>query len=130
MQAKVVIDTNKQIMTIKQNNETDVILIMCFSKIDPKVFTPIDFVKEKHDDLELEEIYKNSQHYLNVSFDNNITTINREDCLYCKVLYQDLQEYQIAVSINKAQIEASDKLVEISKGKETPIGNLTKDQQQ
>ncbi|CAG8685359.1 796_t:CDS:2, partial [Funneliformis caledonium] len=57
------------------------------------------------------------------------TLLKEEDCSYCKVLHQDLQKYQIAVSINKAQIEASDKLMEISKGKETPIGNLTKDQQ-
>ncbi|CAG8447742.1 3290_t:CDS:2 [Funneliformis caledonium] len=134
--------------------------------IDPKVFTPIDFVEEKHDELELEEINENPQHYLNVSFDNNMTTINSqqypteflefsklellrtnkhwkgprrclyktlskgEDYSYCKVLHWDLQEYQIAVSINKAQIEVSDKLIEISKGKEILIGNLTKDQQQ
>ncbi|CAG8568654.1 5837_t:CDS:10 [Funneliformis caledonium] len=112
MQVKAVIDTNKQIMIIKQNNETDVILITCFSKIDSKVFTPIDFVKKGSGQC----LYK--------------TLSKGENCSYCKALHQDLQEYQITVSINKAQIKASNKLVEISKGKEIPIENLTKDQQQ
>ncbi|CAG8434661.1 5885_t:CDS:2 [Funneliformis mosseae] len=59
IQAKAIIDTSKQIMIIKQNNETDIVPIMYFSKINPKVFILIDFVEEKYDDLEIEEIYKN-----------------------------------------------------------------------
>src|SRR3954467_7387317 len=78
MQAKAVIDTSKQIMTIKQNSENDVVPITCFSKIDPKVFTPIDFIEEEYDELELEETHENPQHYLNVSFNDNMTTINSQ----------------------------------------------------
>ncbi|CAG8664245.1 15570_t:CDS:1 [Funneliformis mosseae] len=111
---------------------------MCFSKINPKVFTPINFVEKEYDKLELEEIYENLQHYLNLSFNNNMITINSqqysteflefsklellrtnkhwkglrrclckillkgEDYSCYKILHQDLQEYQIAISINKA----------------------------
>ncbi|CAG8656906.1 13521_t:CDS:1 [Funneliformis caledonium] len=81
MQAKAIINISKKIIIIKQNNDTDVIPITCFSKIDPKVFTPIDFVKKEYNKLELEEIYKNPQHYLNVFFNNNMTTINSQQYL-------------------------------------------------
>ncbi|CAG8618214.1 4450_t:CDS:2 [Funneliformis caledonium] len=111
------------------------------AKIDPKVFTPIDFVEEKYDELELEEIYENPQYYLNVSFNNNMTTINSQQYLTEFLKFSKLEllktnkywkglERCLSVSINKAQIKANDKLIEISKGKETPIRKLTKDQQQ
>ncbi|CAG8680804.1 3694_t:CDS:2 [Funneliformis caledonium] len=46
--------------------------------IDLKAFTLIDFIEKEYDKLELEELYKNPQHYLNVSFNNNMTTINSQ----------------------------------------------------
>ena len=77
-QAKAIINTEKQIMTIKQNKEIDIVPITCFTKMNPVIFTPIDFLEEEYDELELEESEGEPQHYLNVSLEENIATINHQ----------------------------------------------------
>jgi ADP-ribose pyrophosphatase YjhB (NUDIX family) len=77
-QAKAIINTGKQNMTIKQNNEIDIVPITCFIKINPEIFTLIDFFEEKYNELELEETEGEPQHYLNVSLEENIAIINHQ----------------------------------------------------
>ncbi|CAI2189289.1 5612_t:CDS:2, partial [Funneliformis geosporum] len=154
-QAKAIINTEKQIMIIKQNKEIDTVPITCFTKINPEILSPIDFFEEEYDELELEDIEGEPQHYLNVSLEENIAIINHqrypteflefsdlefqrtdkywkgpgrclckllqnnEKCSFCQKLYEDLEDYRVA----KAQIEEDDELIEITKGKDAPIGN-------
>ncbi|CAI2188652.1 12233_t:CDS:2, partial [Funneliformis geosporum] len=156
-QAKAIINTEKQIMIIKQNKEIDTVPITCFTKINPEILSPIDFFEEEYDELELEDIEGEPQHYLNVSLEENIAIINHqrypteflefsglefqrtdkywkgpgrclckplqnnEKCSFCHKLYEDLEDYRVA----KAQIEEDDELIEITKGKDAPIGSLT-----
>ncbi|CAI2176492.1 7035_t:CDS:2 [Funneliformis geosporum] len=63
-QAKAIINTEKQIMIIKQNKEIDTVLITCFTKINPEILSPIDFFEKEYDELELEETEGEPQNYL------------------------------------------------------------------
>ncbi|CAI2166495.1 9897_t:CDS:2 [Funneliformis geosporum] len=77
-QAKAIINTEKQIMIIKQNKEIDTVLITCFTKINPEILSPIDFFEKEYDELELEETEGEPQNYLtdNTGSDQNDAFVN------------------------------------------------------